>query len=137
MKAKHIIVSLTFISLFCIWFSLYGRLDHDEKLTGNYRLMSADAPEQMSVCYSHDKGGSVRIGETVFSVGWDNRYIVAKQHPNNDRTITNYYYLEMAKDSMYAQPSTSVTGPLTALEYASKQSELKLPDFTRTLSDLE
>lgn len=138
MKPKRIIISLIIISLFCLWFCFYGRFVHDELLTGNYRLIAVDVSEQMSVCYSLNKGGAVgRINETVYSVGWDNRYIVAKQHPKNDRTKTNFFYLEMAKDSMYAEPSTSVKGPLTAQEFTSKQSELKLPNFTRTIKDLE
>ncbi len=111
---------------------------HDERLTGNYRLIAVDVMEQMSVDHSLDNGSAIgRINETVFAVGWDQRYIVAKQHPNNNRAVTNYYYLEMAKDSPYADPSASVTGPLTAQEFASKQNELKLPPFTRTIKSLE
>jgi hypothetical protein len=111
---------------------------HDERLTGNYRLIAVDVMEQMSVNHSLNNGSAVgRINETVFAVGWDQRYIVAKQHPNNNRVVTNYYYLEMAKDSPYADPSASVTGPLTETEFKQRQAELRLPDFKRTFKELQ
>lgn len=121
----------------CVILSSCG-FAHDEPLTGNYCLIATDLLEQMSISYSFENGSAVgRIDETVFAVGWDQRYIVAKQHPNNNRALTNYYYLEMAKDSPYADPRESVTGPLTAQQFASKQNELKLPPFTRTIKSLE
>ncbi len=112
--------------------------DHDEKLIGPYRLTAVDMSEQMSVDYGLDGGSAiVRITETVFSVGWDERYIVAKQHPKNDRSITNYFYLVIADDSPYANPAASVRGPFTAEEFAQKKKKLGLPDFTRTIKSLE
>jgi hypothetical protein len=110
---------------------------HDEQLTGNYRLIAVDVLEQMGVDRSLDGGVAVgRINETVFAV-WDQRYIVAKQHPRNNRTVTNYYYLEMAKDSSNADPGASVTGPLTEAEFNQRKTELKLPEFTRTFRELQ
>ncbi len=111
---------------------------HDERLTGNYRLIAVDVLEQMSVDRTLDSGSAVgRINETVFAVGWDQRYIVAKQHPDNDRTVTNYYYLEMAKDSPFADPGASVTGPLAEAAFTQCKTELKLPEFTRTFKELQ
>jgi hypothetical protein len=111
---------------------------HDEQLTGPYRLIAVDTLDQMSVSYRLPDGAAVgRISETVFSVGWNNRYIVAKQHPNNDRSITNFYYLDISRDSTYADPSLSVTGPLTEAEFVRKRSELGLPEFTRTVKSLQ
>lgn len=111
---------------------------HDEKLVGPYRLNAVDTLSQMSVVYDLGNGTSIgRIPETVFSVGWDSRYIVAKQHPNNNRAVTNFYYLEIAKDSSYADPNASVIGPLSAQEFAARQTQLKLPAFSRTINSLE
>jgi hypothetical protein len=110
---------------------------HDEHLVGPYRLNAIDVDEQMSVCY--DLGGDAvgRIGETVFAVGWDDRYIVAKQHPKNDRRVTNYFYLDMSRDGPTADPSRSVTGPLSAAEFNAKKAELGLPEFKRVIASLE
>ncbi len=111
---------------------------HDERLIGPYRLSAIDVHEQMSIYYDLGDGSSIgRISETVFAVGWNEKYIVAKQHPNNDRRVTNYYYLEIARDSKYADPSASVTGPLSESEFKAKQVELGLPSFTRSIKSLE
>jgi nitrous oxide reductase accessory protein NosL len=111
---------------------------HDEKLTGPYRLIAVDVDEQMDVSYSLPNGGAIgRIPETVFSVGWNDRYIVAKQHPKNNRSITNYYYLDMSRDSTYADPSASVAGPLKESDFLRKRTELSLPDFSRTIKALQ
>ena len=111
---------------------------HDEKLTGPYRLIAVDVDEQMNVSYSLPNGSAVgRIPETVFSVGWNDRYIVAKQHPKNNRSITNYYYLDMSHDSAYADPSASVTGPLAESDFLRRRTEIGLPDFSRTVKALQ
>ena len=111
---------------------------HDEKLTGPYRLIAVDVDEQMDVSYSLPKGSALgRIPETVFSVGWNDRYIVAKQHPKNNRSITNYYYLDMSRDSAYADPSASVTGPMAESDFLLRRAKLRLPDFSRTIYALQ
>lgn len=112
-------------------------LVHDEHLTGPYRLIAVDTLDQMGVSYSLPGGDAVgRIPETVFSVGWNSRYLVAKQHPKNDRNITHFYYLDMSRDNLYADPSASVTGPLSESEFDRKRAELGLPEFTRSIQSL-
>lgn len=110
----------------------------DEKITGPYRLSAIDISEQMSVCYELKDGDSCvgRIDETVFSIGWNERFIVAKQHPSNDRSVTNYFILDIQKDSKFSDPSESVIGPLTEAEYQEKSNSMSLPGFSRTLEDL-
>ncbi len=111
---------------------------HDEMITGPYRLVAIDNSEQMSVCYTLKKCDCIgRISETVFSVGWNDRFIVAKQHPSNNRSITNYFILEMARDSQLADPSASVTGPLSAAAFEKKVASLGLPSFTKTIGALK
>jgi hypothetical protein len=111
---------------------------HDEHITGPYRLIAVDIDEQMSISYDLGGGSAVgRINETVFAFGHDKRFIVAKQHPNGDKSITNYFYLDMIKDSKYAEPSDSVTGPLTKTEFEGEAKRLNLPKFTRTITALE
>jgi hypothetical protein len=111
---------------------------HDEQLTGPYRLIALDTLDQMDVSYSLPGGGAVgRIPETVFSVGWNNRYIVAEQHPKNNRSITHFYYLDISRDSANADPSVSDTGPLTSAEFTRKRIELGLPESTRTIKPLQ
>ena len=92
----------------------------------------------MSVCYTQERNDCIgRIPETVFSVGWNERFIVAKQHPSNNKAVTNYFILEMARDSKLADPSASVTGPLSAVAFEEKAASLGLPQFTRTFEALK
>jgi hypothetical protein len=111
---------------------------YHKHLVGPYILIAIDVEEQMSVSYDLGDGGSIgRIEPVVFSVGWGKRYIVAKQHPGGNRSITDFYYLDMTKDSKYAEPTNSVVGPLTEPEFVQKQRELGLPNFTLTIKNLE
>jgi hypothetical protein len=111
---------------------------HREHLVGPYILVAIDSPEQMSVSYDLGDGSSIgRINSVVFAVGWSDHYIVAKQHPMANRSITSFYYLDLSKDSKYAEPTNSVVGPLTEAEFAQRQRELGLPAFTRTIKNLE
>ncbi len=111
---------------------------HDEHIIGPYRLIAVDVDDQMSISYDLGDGSAVgRIDETVFAFGFDQRFIVAKQHPNGDRSVTNFFYLDMTKDSKYAEPKDSVTGPLTEKQFESEAARLNLPKFSRTLTALE
>jgi hypothetical protein len=111
----------------------------DEKITGLYRLSAIDISEQMSVCYElKDEDSCVgRIPETVFSVGWNEHFIVAKQHPSNDKSVTNYFILDMRKDAKFLDPSVSVTGPLSEAQYKRQPMLMSLPRFSRTFDDLK
>jgi hypothetical protein len=110
---------------------------HDEKIIGPYRLVAVDIDEQMSVCYELGSGGCInRIDETVFAVGADARFIVAKQHPAGDRTITNYFILVIGHDSELADPKKSVVGPLSESAFLEKSRLLHLPAFLRTIDSL-
>lgn len=111
---------------------------YDEHLVGPYDLIAIDVPQQMSVYYNLGNGDGIgRINQTVFSVGWNNRYIVAKQHPDNDRKVTNFFYLDMTKDYPDADPSVSVTGSLTEAQFERKRAELALPGFQLTIQSLQ
>ena len=132
MKSISIILLLS-----CLFITGCG-FSHDEKITGVYRLIAVDINEQMSICYELENGSCIgRINQTVFSYGFNKRFIVAKQHPANDKSVTNYYYLDMTKDSEFAEPSESVTGPLSKEEFEKATKKLDLPKFTKTIKNLK
>jgi hypothetical protein len=111
---------------------------HDEKLIGPYRLVAIDIPAEMSVCYTLQTKSCIgRIPETVFSVGWNERFIVAKQHPSKDKAVTNYFILDMAKDSELSDPGGSVIGPLSSSEFIELSKSMTLPAFTKTIQELK
>lgn len=105
---------------------------------GPYALLWIDTPENISIC--RDLGGGSWIGlidSTVFAVGWDGRYLVAKQHPHNERSTTNYFIVDSKNDSDYADQAKVVIGPLSATEFQRKSIDLHLPKFSKVLSSLQ
>jgi hypothetical protein len=112
---------------------------YHEDLIGPYRLSAIDLSEQMSICYAADDQDTCheRISETVFSVGWNERFIVAKQHPSNDKSVTNYFILDMSKDKKNLNASVSVMGPFSESEYKKQSLSMVLPKFSRTMDDLK
>jgi hypothetical protein len=105
---------------------------------GPYALLWIDTAENISLC--RERGGGSWVGvvdSTVFAVGWDGRYLVAKQHPDNDRGITNYFIVDAGKAPGDANPTEIVTGPLTASEFKLKNIALHLPKFSKVLSALQ
>lgn len=105
---------------------------------GPYALVWIDTAENVSLDYDLGDGAWVgRIDSTVFAVGWDGRYLVAKQHPGNDRSKTNYFIIDAGKDGRYADTAQAVTGPLTAAQFQRRYLELKLPAFSKVLDSLQ
>jgi hypothetical protein len=105
----------------------------EHRIVGPYRLMAMDTRDQMSIWCG--KWG--RVDETVFAVGFDNRYIVAKQHPKGDRSLTNYFYIDMAADSPDEPRAKHVTGPLSEPAFLGRKKQLGLPPFTRIIPSLQ
>ncbi|MTW09373.1 hypothetical protein GM658_02065 [Pseudoduganella eburnea] len=105
---------------------------------GPYALLWIDTSENTSICRDLGNGNWIgRIDGTVFAVGWDGRYLVAKQHPSFDRSQTNYFIIDSANDGEFVDPSSVVIGPLTALEFQRKSTEMKLPKFSKVLESLD
>lgn len=105
---------------------------------GPYALMWIDTSENISLYRDLGDGDWIgRVDSTVFAVGWDGRYLVAKQHPGGDRSKTNYFIVDSRNDTPYIDPAKVTTGPLTALEFQRKSIEMKLPKFSKLLESLE
>lgn len=101
-----------------------------EKLTAGYVLFAADAPETLSLCYEVEHSCAGGIDGTIARVGWDKRYIVAEQHPGNDKTISNYYYIDtQISDSAMI----GVRGPFTQAAFTAQQNALRLPSLSLTV----
>ena len=97
--------------------------------------MWIDDPDDVRLSYDAGKGyWSGKVEERVFAVGANERYIVVKQHPKGNKSITNYFIIDMKEDSL-SKPV--VMGPLTAEEFAKRSAEVSLPEFTKTLESLQ
>ena len=103
-----------------------------------YVLTWIDEPDKVTLDYNPDKNLMTgRIDACVFAVGWDGRYLVAKQHPNGDKNITNFFILDAQQDGRNAYSSKVVLGPLTESEFKKKAAELNLPPFSKELESLK
>ena len=131
-----------------MWLLASGCGDHfaqpayHEALPGDYEIMAFAERQDMAIWRRDLPDGTTgRIPPTVCRVGWDNRFIIAAQHPRDpwdaprpppDKTVTNWYIIRMADDRVF--------GPFTESEFAAKRGELRVPDsisFTRVFDDLD
>lgn len=105
---------------------------------GPYALIWIDTSENVSLSRELSDGNWIgRVDSTVFAVGWDGHYAVAKQHPHGDKSKTNYFILDSKNDVPTAEVNQVVIGPLTESEYQQKSIELNLPKFTKVLASLQ
>jgi hypothetical protein len=105
---------------------------------GPYALIWIDTADNISITRELGRGDHIgRIDATVFAVGWNGRYLVAKQHPSGDRTKVNYFVIDATADSDNADPQKVVLGPLNESEFAKKSAQLNLPRFSKVLESLQ
>lgn len=71
---------------------IFGDESHNTRhLIKNFNLgwYSEARNQKLFESIDHEEyGGGIIIAETVFEVGYDENFIIAKQHPNNDDTIS-------------------------------------------------
>jgi hypothetical protein len=90
------------------------------KITKDYYLQWVYENADQKLLQSSDEGksGSIKISETVFAVGFNDKYIIAKQHPNleeeiSERLFGNYvtngdYLIENPADTIYLAKDDSI-----------------------------
>lgn len=103
-------------------FIMFASCDTNEiKIVGNYELLWIDVPSSQSIYVQGETSTSslgVGIEPYIFSVGHDNNFIIAKQHPTSgfegsykvDTTVTNYYIINMKLDD---REEYKVIGPMS------------------------
>jgi hypothetical protein len=152
MKSIVIFCSTILIVSFTGCFDL-GGFAYEKQITGKYYLQATDDYDEMNLSLKDENGGYSRIVEPiVFAVGYNDKYIIVKQHPpigpnkpwlnqkpyQVDTSITDYYILPIQKHYIYS-PITYLIGPLTLDQFNSKRKELNIPDnvtFTKDVSNL-
>lgn len=91
-----------------------------------YYVAKTDIEEDRSLYFKLENGDGIgRIEPRVVSVGWDDKYIIAKQQIKGKKELI-YYILEIEKDHAYADPKESVIGPLSEPDYMLKRKQLNV-----------
>lgn len=105
-----------------------------EDLPSSYRLLANAGWPLMSLW----RDDVCRVPWTVFAAGWNDEYIIVKQHPmgpgaaSPDRSVANWYIIRISDDNVF--------GPLTEDEFVAKRTELGVPEtlaFARVFKELE
>jgi hypothetical protein len=141
MKVRIIYLLLLFLLSGCLGF------DIEEKVVGNYYLVAADAPEQLSLSYHEPADGDIYgtiIDGTVFAVGYNEKYIIVKQHPwtfpnQTNNGVTNYFILPLSKGFNW-KTNNGLIGPLTLEQFNEKRKALNIPEslsFTNVKANLK
>ena len=141
MIKKRYLIFLIIIQFSC------NRIIIKEKITENYYLVATDIPEATFLSYHEDSDGndySIIIEGGVFAIGYNDNYMIAKQHPLSlldvlDKSVTNFFILPM-KESFDYRTKNGLIGPLTETEFIEKRIELGISEkliFTKVIEDLE
>ncbi len=133
MKSKHLII----LSLISIGLVSCNGFIIEQNIVGNYYLTAPDIPEQCSISY-HDKNSgsnySTIINSTVFSIGHNKQYIIAKQHPEiggSDKPNKNIikYYILPVKDKLTVESKDMIIGPLNKIQFEKELIILGIKDI--------
>jgi hypothetical protein len=120
------------------------RHEYKKALCNGYALYAYAADEDMCVIYCDKYGCLDIIGPTVFSVGYDKNYVIAKQHPaiypeKENKRITNYYIISLKQSISWKNPNVAM-GPLNEKQFAEWKQKLKIADtlsFSTTFNNVK
>lgn len=109
-------------------------LAYREDLSAGYAVWAVDLIEWASIVKRTDGSlGEQVVGPMVYAYGWNQHYIIAKQHPllnlqSIDSNTTMWYIIDVQSDTVH--------GPLTEQQYEDLRSTIGVPEelaFTRTI----
>jgi hypothetical protein len=117
----------------CWWYKAFV---YEEQIVDVYYLTACDSEEDMCI-----QGDMVVIKSTVFAVGYNEDFIIAKQHPHEfakpiDKSITNYYIIPL-KNKVSEFPDSNKIGPLTLEQFTEKRKELNVSDSLKFTIEFE
>jgi hypothetical protein len=115
----------------------------EQNLTDNFSLFANNSLDELSIWYKTDKHiASIIVKETVFAVGYNNDFIIAKSHPkdsNNEvlKELTYYHIIEISKIS---KSNPQISPRLPKEQYVSMRKQLNIPndlDFEIVFEEIE
>lgn len=106
--------------------------------SGPFQLLWIDLPDQVTLSYDVGNGASIGLVDyTVYAVGSNAHHIVVKQHPSGEKSITNFYIVDLNSSALPLHPELAVTGPLTRDQFDERAKLNALPRFTTVLETLQ
>jgi hypothetical protein len=122
---RVIIMALLTVNLFSSCdVDIFGN-DINNFFSHYYLINLENGTTMLSYNDSNDNVYPCIINESVFAVALKNNYIIAKQHPNDDRKITKYFIIPV-KYRFDWKTNNGMFGPLTLVEFNKKSKELNL-----------
>jgi len=126
MKEKlYCLLSIFAVAILVVGCPFMGRV-YEEDLVNGYAVWATDVMEQAKIVKKHKENSSATlvVPATVFAYGWNDDFIIAKQHPRKkdrkvDTNLTYWYIVEVA--------SGNVHGPLSEDEFNKLRTKLKVP----------
>ncbi len=108
------------------------RKEYKQSITGGYALYAYASHEDMTIMYFDKYGGFEVIGPTVFAIGYDKNFIIAKQHPavypeKENKLITNYFIIPLKQPVSWTAQNVAM-GPFNEKEFLGMRAKLKIAD---------
>jgi hypothetical protein len=76
---------------------------YEKELPGKYCLQATDTLEQLCIAKMPTDGGNVYhhvIGKIVYEAGWNDNFIIAKQHPEGNEKFTSIFIIRVSDGKM-------------------------------------
>lgn len=116
---------------------------YHEELVGGYFLYAVDVRSDMILGYKDGKYGIGIIKATVYAAGYNDKFIILKQHPREfadeqNTAITNYYIIPI-KNKISRVAERNYYGPYSLDGFMEKKKDLNITDidFSIVFEDLE
>jgi len=123
MKRQFLILSIILFLSSCFWDP-----DFSKEIRKPYYLGIDYGTNQVCLHWTTKggSGGTEKIPSKIIEIGWDDKFIIAKQVSIKEENKINYYIIETNKDSetCYDCP----IGPLTKTQYLRIRDSLKIPN---------
>ncbi|WP_395066524.1 hypothetical protein [Flavobacterium sp.] len=123
---KIVILFISFLFISC-----FGLFDNrTREISNGYKLIWIDLPQQNR--FIENKNNEVVINSHVYSAGFDENYILAKQHPKIntnqvDKKKTNYFVIQLKKEA--------TIGPIDSISFYNFIKLNKLEHISFSLTD--
>lgn len=126
-----------FLFLFFLVFFLSSchQMTVEEKIIDNYYIAASDDSDEKFLSFHENSDNQIYgsiIEPCVFAIGYNDKFIIAKQHPKEfggrvNKTITNYYILPLFP-KMNWRNRNGLIDPLTLEQFLFKRKELTISD---------